>query len=108
MKVKQLSKEWMTKGIVSAACLLGVSIPVAALALPSQEVTRTYYSNANKTEVVGGSILSCYGGRATWGRVTRYVTVSSEPCAGGGGSRGPRVPCEFRADPTCLNLPTRY
>ncbi|BAZ40577.1 hypothetical protein NIES4101_65380 [Calothrix sp. NIES-4101] len=56
------------------------SIFSAVEALPSQEVETTYYSNASKTKVVGGSILSCYGGFKKWGKQTQYKTRFISPC----------------------------
>lgn len=50
------------------------------LALPANEVTTTYYSNAARTDVVGEKTLFCQGGTSKWGRVTRWYERSSTPC----------------------------
>lgn len=97
------------KGLLSLLCFLPVALPLSGSALPSKEVIRTYYGDASKTQQVGFSILACQGGRFTQGQVTRHVTVENTPCEGGPGrgSQKPGAPCEFSADTTCQNLPTK-
>lgn len=64
--------------LLAGAFTLGV--PETAQALPSNEVTTTYYSDASKTDVVGERILLCSGGWISWGIKTSYATQYSVSC----------------------------
>ncbi|MDJ0796281.1 MAG: DUF6289 family protein [Calothrix sp. MO_167.B12] len=93
-------------GIISLTAL-----PLPAIALPSQEVTKIYYSNAAKTKVVGISILACNGKRSTKGKTTPYVSISTSPCSSRKGG-GTKLPCEFTSrtpeqQRKCHNLPSQ-
>jgi uncharacterized protein DUF6289 len=57
-----------------------IAVPNTAQALPSNEVTTTYYSDATLTNVVGEHILLCTGGYYDWGQRTAYKTVDSISC----------------------------
>lgn len=108
MRIEDISIGLIAKGLMSITCVAIASAPIAVSALPRQEVTRIYYQDASKEEIVGQSISSCQGGRSMQGRVTRYVDVESEPCESASPQPDlPRseIPCEFRADFTCLYLP---
>ena len=77
------------------------------LAAPANEVTTTYFSDSAKTKFVGIRILPCRGRLQTLGKQTRYYTKTSTKCSGGGASKPPAVPCEFRNNTNCLNLPSK-
>ena len=80
-----------------------------AIALPANEVTTTYYSDASKTNEVGEMTLLCSGQRIIEGRRTAYASRSSSPCNSGPNPPGQTgLPCEFLAK-GCSQLPeTRY
>ena len=50
------------------------------LALPPNEVTWEYYSDATFTELVGERILFCSGQWWSWGVRTSYYYTWSTPC----------------------------
>jgi hypothetical protein len=61
--------------------LLGITFfSGVVLALPANEVTTTYYSNAARTEIVGEKTLLCQGGISKWGNVTQWYERSSISC----------------------------
>jgi hypothetical protein len=66
--------------LVSYAMLPVILFSGIVLALPSNEVTTTYYNDAAHTTVVGEKTLLCQGGISKWGRVTRWYERSSTPC----------------------------
>jgi hypothetical protein len=104
------------KGFKTLNISLSAAIAVATLgftatvhALPSQEVTTTYYSDESKTEEVGELTLLCSGQRLQSGKRTRYATRSSSPCDGDSpnpSDPGP-LPCEFLVK-GCSQLPDRF
>jgi hypothetical protein len=59
--------------------LLGTA--AGAQALPSNEVETAYYSDASRTDEVGGFIRGCDGSLSAWGKQTRYATRTSTPFA---------------------------
>jgi Family of unknown function (DUF6289) len=91
----------------TALSLLAIATSQNAVALPANEVTTTYYSNASKTEEVGELTLFCNGQRSIQGRKTAYASRSSSPC-----NSSPKppsqegLPCEFLAK-GCSYLPER-
>ena len=96
----------LTGLIVSAglATVVVCSEPAHAVGDRQCHVTE-YYSDAHHTQLVG-QYSTCPGG--TWGQRTEYSTtqvVSVGDHSPGSPGQGPSVPCEFRADPTCLSLP---
>ncbi|MDJ0619547.1 MAG: DUF6289 family protein [Calothrix sp. MO_192.B10] len=100
------------KLLTIAGILSLVALPLPVTALPSQEVTKIYYSNAAKTKVVGISILACNGRRSTKGKTTPYVRISSSPCSSRKGGGGTKLPCEFTSrtpeqQRRCHNLPNQ-
>lgn len=95
---------------VSAPTAL-VALPTPAIAAPVQVVCTiwTYYSDREKTDIVGTKTFCPGSGTQRQGRTTRYYTIEREslgPVGGGGhhagGSGG--LPCEFLAK-GCSNLP---
>jgi hypothetical protein len=82
---------------VGLAALAGAVLSVAqvAQAYPTSCLIRTYYSDAEMTEVVGMR-TNCPGGNS-WGRVTRFVESERvELTSGGPGGPGAgKMPCEF-------------
>lgn len=88
--------------------LMIMASAMVARALPSNEVTTLYYSDANKTQVVGGRILLCSGEKGSWGRSTQYISRESEPCRPSRPPQTSNPPCEFLAK-GCSSLPsTRF
>jgi len=51
-----------------------------AYALPPNEVDRIYFSDATYTVEVGERLLLCNGHLYSWGIVTSYKLVYTEPC----------------------------
>lgn len=51
-----------------------------AYALPVNEVDRIYFSDATYTVEVGERLLLCNGHLYSWGIVTSYKIVYTEPC----------------------------
>lgn len=49
-------------------------------ARPSQEVFTTYYSDENRTSVVGRSWLFCFGGYRQTGKKTKWKTTTRTSC----------------------------
>ena len=68
------------KTLVLGLATLSMLYGIAAYALPSKSVYRTYYSNAQKTHVVGHYTLSCSGAHHSSGKVTNYSNSTSTPC----------------------------
>lgn len=64
-------------------------------ALPSKDVETTYYSDQAKTNIVGGSILSCFGRRRFWGEKTNFKEVFSSSCEGNTTPKPNKPNCEF-------------
>jgi hypothetical protein len=60
--------------------VVGSGVFAAVQALPANEVEKIYYSDAAKTEEMGGALLSCYGGRHSWGQQTQYYIAYTTPC----------------------------
>ncbi len=87
-----------------SAILLGLA--TAAQALPTNEVETTYYSDATRTDEVGGLFRGCDGSLSAWGKRTRYATRTSTPCSSGGGPEPQPMPCEF-TQAGCPNYPSR-
>jgi hypothetical protein len=95
---------------LTAVPILAIATSQNAIALPANEVTTTYYSDASKTDEVGEMTLLCSGQRIIEGRRTAYASRSSSPCNSGHNppSGQTRLPCEFLAK-GCSQLPeTRY
>lgn len=96
------------KSMSRLALLTLAWVPLSVLALPSNEVTHTYYRDASKTQIVGIRILSCSGERVNWGSQTTFVKKTSERCAGGSRPGTSKPPCDFQdSNENCLNLPTK-
>jgi hypothetical protein len=86
---------------IGLAALAGAALAFAnaAQAYPTSCLIRTYYSNAEMTDVVG--VRSNCPGASSWGRVTRFVEAERvELTSGGPGGAGPgKMPCEFYTTP---------
>ncbi len=87
---------------LKASYLAGLSLPVLMFgtaitvkALPANEVEKIYYSDATRTEEVGGYTLGCDGDHSAWGSVTQYSSTSRTPCDRPGGLGPGPLPCEF-------------
>ena len=52
-----------------------------------QSTDRTYYSDPEKLNEVGGIYIDCDGQLYRWGRITNYATVDYMPC-----NCGPYIP----------------
>lgn len=108
--MKRLTRKLLALGYLSSIGMATLGIPATVHALPSQEVTTTYYSDESKTEEVGEFTLFCNGQRVQSGQRSRYATQSSSPCNGGGSEQNPEggnLPCEFLVK-GCSSLPDRY
>jgi hypothetical protein len=86
---------------VGLAALAGAALSATqvAQAYPTSCLIRTYYSDAEMTEVVGMR-TNCPGGNS-WGRVTRHVEtdrVELNPSGPSGPGAG-KMPCEFYTTP---------
>ena len=71
--------------LIAAALIL--SSAFRADAIPNQDKTNVYYSDATFTKAVGEKlVLSCYGrsGAMIWGKTSNHYKVQSSPCEGGG------------------------
>jgi Family of unknown function (DUF6289) len=106
------SSSFLTTAVLvslTAMPFLAIATSQNAIALPANEVTTTYYSDASKTDEVGEMTLLCSGQRIIEGRRTAYASRSSSPCNSGPNPSGPTgLPCEFLAK-GCSQLPeTRY
>jgi len=68
--------------VVAGAAAASITVPRAAEALPSNMVTRIYYSDATFTEEVGwATVTTCQGVvNQLEGRRTAFITTFSEPC----------------------------
>lgn len=94
---------WKMITLALAGAMTAVAfVPRAAEALPSNEVTRYYYSDAAKTNEVGIKfVTSCYGVvNILEGSTGPYATQISEPCDSGPPSvkcyvHGIEVPCGY-------------
>ena len=77
--------------------VLAIGSAQKATALPSNEVTTTFYGDAKKTNEVGEMILSCNGGHSMVGRRTAYASRSSIPCntTSPKPPKETKFPCEF-------------
>jgi hypothetical protein len=73
--------------------MFGTAITVKAL--PANEVEKTYYSDATRTEDVGGYFLACDGSHSAWGRTSRYSRTLSTPCNRPDVPGPGPLPCEF-------------
>ena len=106
--MNQLTRPSLVFGSLSFISLSTLVLTVAALALPSQEVSTTYYSDSNQSEVVGEVTLLCNGQRTQWGKKTRFASQSTEPCHGGSPPKppSPNPPCEF-LQTGCSPIPNR-
>jgi hypothetical protein len=74
----------MQKLFLLIVCQLALLVFAApAHALPDEGFEREFYSDATRTEVVGGMSYFCGSrGYVTWGRITPYwVDVMSWPCS---------------------------
>lgn len=75
--------------VAAIAAAVVLTAPEPAEALPSKEMWRTYYNNANYDEEVGELyVTSCAGvvNEMTWGVKSRYSISHSESCSGTGTS----------------------
>lgn len=70
----------------SFALLIGFSAPLA-YALPANEIETYYYTDANYTNEVGYTFLSCQGNSYREGRTARYRLRYQTPCSTGGAAR---------------------
>jgi len=74
----------MTKNRIIVGLLLVFALVAGAFtiaeALPSNEVTTIYYSDASKTDEVGERTLLCSGGWIKWGTTSAYANKYSVPC----------------------------
>ena len=64
-------------------------------ALPSKDVETIYYSDQGKTKIVGGSLLSCFGGKASWGEKTNIKNVFTSSCEDNATPKPTKPNCEF-------------
>lgn len=67
-------------GVFSVAAVAGFFVAGEALALPSNEVETTYYSDATYSTQIGYRILFCNGSRYQEGTTSIYKQVYSTPC----------------------------
>lgn len=107
--MKRITRKLLALGYLCSIGIATSGLTATVHALPSQEVTTTYYSDASKTTEVGEFMLLCNGQRMQWGKRTRYGSRSSSPCNGGGPNQNPEpqsLPCEFLAK-GCSSLPDR-
>lgn len=70
--------------LATLAALSALTISTIVIAAPTNEIDTTFYSDANKTTVVGESVLFCTGKHSSWGTSTEYKDVATMPCTGGG------------------------
>lgn len=80
----------MQKSIAVLGFLAAVAVGFAAgyapeaLALPTQETSTWYYSDASMTELVGRRYLSCESDTDNWGVITQHYRRRVGPCTSGG------------------------
>jgi hypothetical protein len=80
-------KSLKTAGLLGIFSLLvGFTAP-RAYALPANEIETSYYTDANYTNEVGYTFLSCQGGTYREGKTSRYRLRYQTPCSTGGPTR---------------------
>lgn len=91
-----------TQRRLKASYLAGLSLPVLMFgtaitikAVPANERETVYYSDATRTEEVGGYTLECDGSHFAWGSVSQYSSTSSTPCNRPRPPGPGPLPCEF-------------
>jgi Family of unknown function (DUF6289) len=78
-----MTKKRIVGCLLALALLAGIftlAAPKIAEALPSNQLTITYYSDASQETIVGERTLACTGGWYSWGITTSYRTSDSVPC----------------------------
>lgn len=83
-------------------CVVAVGAVLAAPPLPTHEVTTEFYANAQRTELVGESFVSCSGVTVKWGRTTPFKERSSEACDNGHPTSAPTASLLLRQDPIAV------
>ncbi len=71
----------MLRPILAAAALAILLTPVAAAALPANDVTTTYFADSTRKVVVGEVERTCGGGVISFGRKTKFYRQTSSSCA---------------------------
>lgn len=64
-----------------AAAFVILLTPVAAAALPANDVTTTYVADSTRKVVVGEVERTCGGGTISFGRKTKFHRQTSTPCS---------------------------
>ena len=79
-----LTKKTLTKVLA----VVGLTVSVAAVALPDEEITRVYYSDASMSSQVGEKMVTLCGGGIVnyqvWGVTSSHYRTESLRCNRGG------------------------
>jgi hypothetical protein len=83
--LRNILKRRILSAILMASMFLGVAFSIAFTCQPTNArgctwVTRTYFSNANYTTVIGQYILPCEGMIQIWGSTSAYVQKDTGEC----------------------------
>jgi hypothetical protein len=98
------SKAAFLARLILPVLMFGMAVTVEAV--PAYEVESIYYSDATRTEDVGGYILGCDDSHSAWGRVSEYTSTSRTSCGGPSGPGPGPLPCEF-TEKGCSHIPDR-
>ncbi len=88
--MKTLTKKTLTKVLA----VVGLAVSAAAVALPDEEITKVYYSDASMTTEVGEKLITLCGigivNYQVWGSTSSHYRTEKLRCARGTGAYPPR------------------
>ena len=83
--LQQILRRRILFAILMASMLFVIAFPTAlttqpASAKPSFSLLKDYYSDATYTTLIGQQWWPCVGQPSSWGSISEFMDVSTEPC----------------------------